>query len=104
VRIYNPAPVTIGADSVVSQECFIVTGSHDITTMAETISPITIGKGVWLSARTIAISNSHPIIIGDGVLVTPGSVICRSLIGLDNGSRVIYGGNPVRKIRDLEQA
>jgi len=102
-HIYNSAKFTMGPDSALNQQCLIVTGSHDLVTMDETIAPITIGEGVWLSSRTIIISNSHAITIGDGVVVTPASVICRSLAGSTDGSRTIYGGNPVRKLRNVEQ-
>ena len=103
VSIYNPAKLTIGSDSALNQECLIVTGSHDLATMDETVSPITIGTAVWLSSRTIIISDSAGITIGDGVVVTPGSVISRSLPGSTDGARTIYGGNPVRKLRRLDQ-
>jgi len=100
--ISNPAKFTMGSDSALNQECLIITGSHNTITMEETVSPITLGDGVWLSSRTIIISNGHGITIGDGVITTPGSVICRSLAGANDGSRTIWGGNPVRKIRNLE--
>jgi len=102
VCICNPAPVTIGADSVVSQECFLVTGSHNLTTMKETISPITIGKGVWLITRTMVVSDGITgLTIADDVVVTPGSVVTHSLSGPTKGARIIYGGNPVRKFREV---
>jgi putative colanic acid biosynthesis acetyltransferase WcaF len=102
VCIGNPAKLTIGSDSCVSQECFLVTGSHDLTTMDEIVSPITIGDGVWLTTRTIVISDGiHGLTIADGVVVTPGSVVTRSLNGSTLEARIVYGGNPVRKIREF---
>jgi len=100
VCIDNPAQLTIGSDSCVSQECFLITGSHDLATMRETFSPITIGNGVWLTTRTIVVSDAYGLTIADDVVVTPGSVVARSLGGPTTGVQIVYGGNPVRKIRE----
>ena len=104
VCINNPAQLTIGSDSCVSQECFLITGSHDLATMRETFSPITIGNGVWLTTRTIVVSDAYGLTIADDVVVTPGSVVARSLGGPTTGVQIVYGGNPVRKIREVSLA
>ena len=102
VCITNPGQVTIGSDSCVSQECLLITGSHDLTTMYEMISPITIGNGVWLTTRTIVIWNGITgLTIANDVVVTPGSVVTHSLSGSTKEVRVIYGGNSARKLREL---
>ena len=103
---YNQNKLTIGADSVVSQECFIATGSHDLTTMGLITQTVNIGNCVWLTTRTTVIADGiSPLQIADGVVVTPGSVVHRSLAGSPNQeSRVVYGGNPVRKLREYVEA
>jgi putative colanic acid biosynthesis acetyltransferase WcaF len=104
VWIYNQDKLTIASDSVVSQECFLATGSHDLTTMHVITKPVSIGKCVWITTRTTVISDGITgLTIGDGVVVAPGSVVLRSLNGSGNGSRIVYGGNPVRKLREFAE-
>lgn len=98
VWIINPGYLTIGSDTTVSQECMIHTGSHELDTMRVSIKPVVIGERVWLTARTIV---TYGITIDDDVVVTPGSVVSRSLAGPTTGYRIVYGGNPVRKLREV---
>ncbi|WP_165073340.1 DapH/DapD/GlmU-related protein [Paludisphaera rhizosphaerae] len=87
VWFHNQDHLTIGCDSVVSQETFITTGSHDIAeTMHLVTKPVRIGDGVWITSRCIV---QMGVTIGDNAIVTPGSVVHRSL-----ASGGIYGGNP----------
>jgi putative colanic acid biosynthesis acetyltransferase WcaF len=93
VWIHNQDKVFIGSDSVISQETFITTGSHEIyKNMDLIISPVHIGNYVWITTRCIVLKG---VVIGDGVVVTPGSVVNKSLLG-----NAMYGGNPARFIKN----
>lgn len=93
VWIHNQAQLSIGHDTVVSQESFLTTGSHDAhSNMDLIVRPVVIGNGVWLTSRCVVLQG---LSIGDQVIVTPNSVVHRSL-----GARGVYGGNPARWIRE----
>ena len=93
VWIHNQGQVTIGHDAVVSQETFITTGSHDIAeTMDLIVKPVEIRDGAWVTSRCII---QMGVVIGKNTVVTPGSVVVKSL-----PSAKIYGGNPAAFIRD----
>lgn len=73
VWIHNQDQVFIGTDCVVSQECFLTTGSHAIRTdMGLITRPITIDDGAWVTARCIVLGGAH---IGTSSVVTPGTVV-----------------------------
>ncbi len=92
VWLHNQDKLTIGADSVISQQTFITTGSHDLKeTMDLVTRPVRIGRGVWVTSRCIVLAGVE---IGDNAVLTPGSVANRSLAG---GG--VYGGNPARFLR-----
>lgn len=93
VWIHNQDKVTIGHDSVVSQETFITTGSHDVRgTMDLIVKPVEIGSGVWITSRCIV---QQGVQIGDDAIVTPGSVVHKSV-----PAGWVFGGNPVRAIKE----
>jgi putative colanic acid biosynthesis acetyltransferase WcaF len=92
VWLHNQDKLTIGADSVISQQSFITTGSHELRETMDLITrPVRIGKGVWVTSRCIVLAGVE---IGDNAVLTPGSVANRSLAG---GG--VYGGNPARFLR-----
>ena len=97
--IINPDKLIIGSDTMLSAECIINTGSHDITTMEGVTKPVVIGSRVWLTTRIMVM---YGVTIDDGVVVTPGSIVSRSLEGSATGARIVYGGNPIRKLREVE--
>lgn len=71
--IHNQALVKIGTDVVLSQECFITTGSHaHRTDMALITSPTTIGSGTWVATRAIVLGG---MTLGKSCLIGPGSVV-----------------------------
>jgi len=84
--------LTIEDNVVISQESFVTTGSHDIYgTMDLVIEPVTIRRGAWITTRCIVLQGVE---VGENAVVTPGSVVNRSLP--PDG---IYGGNPARFVR-----
>jgi putative colanic acid biosynthesis acetyltransferase WcaF len=92
VWLHNQDQLFIGADSVISQQTFITTGSHDLThTMDLETRPVWIGRGVWVTSRCIVLPGVR---IGDNAVLTPGSVANRSLAGAG-----VYGGNPATLLR-----
>jgi putative colanic acid biosynthesis acetyltransferase WcaF len=92
VCLHNQDKLVIGADSVISQQSFITTGSHDLKRTMDLITrPVSIGKGVWVTSRCIVLAGVE---IGDNAVLTSGSVANRSLAG---GG--IYGGNPAIFLR-----
>lgn len=93
VWIHNQGSVTIEDNVVVSQEAFITTGSHDIyRSMDLVIKPVVIRPGAWITARCIVLQGVE---IGANSIVTPGSVVRRSLL-----PNCVYGGNPAALIRE----
>lgn len=93
VWIHNQGCVTIEENAVVSQEAFITTGSHDIyKSMDLVIKPVFIRRGAWITTRCLVL---HGVEVGQNAIVTPGSVVNRSL---PPGG--IYGGNPAQFIRE----
>jgi putative colanic acid biosynthesis acetyltransferase WcaF len=92
VWIHNQDQLTIGCNTVISQETFITTGSHDLyRTMDLITKPVRIGDGVWITTRCIV---QMGVVIGDNAVVTPGSVVHQSL-----AAGHVYGGNPVSVLR-----
>jgi putative colanic acid biosynthesis acetyltransferase WcaF len=92
VWIHNQDRLTIGCNTVISQESFITTGSHDLyRTMDLITKPVRIGDGVWITSRCIV---QMGVVIGDNAVVTPGSVVHQSL-----AAGHVYGGNPVSVLR-----
>jgi putative colanic acid biosynthesis acetyltransferase WcaF len=89
VWLHNQDKLTIGADSVISQQSFVTTGSHDVRETMDLITrPVNIGRGVWVTSRCIILAG---VDIGDNAVLTPGSVANRSL-----AASGIFSGNPAR--------
>lgn len=73
VWIHNQELVSIGFDTVISQETMLTTGSHaHRLDMALLTKPITIGNGVWITSRCIVTGG---VAIGDSALVKPLTVV-----------------------------
>lgn len=95
VWIHNQGDLRIGADTVISQESFLTTGSHDVhATMDLIVRPVVIGDGVWVTSRCMVLSG---VTIGDNAVVLPGSVVDRSL-----DPQKVYGGVPARYVKDRD--
>lgn len=92
--VYNFSRVTIGRMTVVSQGCYLCTGTHDYTHphMPLVHKPIFIGAQCWLTAGVFV---APGVSVADGIVVTPMSVIHKSL----DEPWTVYGGNPTRKIK-----
>lgn len=93
VWIDNLASVSIGSNAVLSQDCYLCTGSHDHSrsSFALRVSPITIADGAWICARAIV---APGVTVNDGAVLALGSVATQSL-----DSWTIYVGNPAKPVR-----
>lgn len=97
VDCYCVAPISIGADSTISQYSFLCSATHDYTSAAMPLqyAPIVIGTNVWITADVFV---GPGVTIGDGTVVTARSSVFSDLPGW-----VVASGNPatVRKPREL---
>jgi putative colanic acid biosynthesis acetyltransferase WcaF len=93
VWIHNQDRVVIEDNVVISQEAFITTGSHDTReSMSLIIKPVVIRRGAWITTRCLILQGVE---VGQNAIVTPGSVVNRSL-----PPEGMYGGNPAKFIRE----
>ncbi|AJZ90181.1 acyl transferase [Klebsiella michiganensis] len=92
--LYTLGEISIGANSVVSQKCYLCTGSHDYMSKHFDItqSPISIGEKCWLATDVFV---SPGVTIGDGCVVGARSSVYKSL-----PANAVCRGNPAVKIRD----
>lgn len=93
-ELYNLGPIHIGRNAVVSQYCYLCTGSHDTMSPAFDIfaEAITVEDEAWVAAGTFI----HP-----GVTIAQGSVVAaRSIVRRSTEPFGIYAGQPLRLIRD----
>lgn len=98
VTIYNLGPVTIGDQTVLSQDVYVCAGTHDFTSrhMPLLRPAITIGSNVWICAGAF---------IGPGVNIGDGAVIgARAVVTKDVEPWTVVAGNPARfiKVRRLK--
>lgn len=93
VSLYNKDEISIGKSTVVSQDAYICTASHDISSpvMATKNGPIRIGDCAWVAAKSIVIPN---VCIGDGAVVGIGSVVVK-----DVEPWTVVGGNPAKVLK-----
>lgn len=92
VWFHNQDHVFIGSNVVVSQECFITTGSHRARTdMGLITSPVHIDDGAWVTSRCMVLGGAH---IGQSAVVEPltvvrGTVPANAVYGRSAGPAVI---------------
>ena len=94
VRCYNIAPITIGANTTISEDCFLCTASHDISDAKNPMvcAPIVIGDQAWIGARAF---------IGMGVTIGQGSVVgARAAVFKSVEPWKVVGGNPARVLKE----
>lgn len=73
VWFHNQDDVYIGSNAVVSQECFITTGSHRARSdMGLVTSPVHIDDGAWVTTRCMVLGGAH---IGRSAVVEPLTVV-----------------------------
>ena len=91
--IYSKAKVVIGNQVVISQDSYICTASHDVSSPVMKLikRPIMIGSNVWVAARATVLPG---VSIGDGAVVGSCSVVTK-----DVQPWTVVGGNPARLIK-----
>ena len=97
-EIYNVAPIELGPRSVVSQNAFLCTASHDHRKEDFPLitAPIRLGTRAWVAARAIVLMG---ISLGDGAVAAAGSVVTH-----DIPAGCVAAGNPARIVRRPEDA
>lgn len=85
--------ITIGCDTCIGKEVYLMTGSHDISSSGFSLitKPITIGNGVWVATSSIIMPG---ITLDDMTVVSAGSVVVKSTEKYD-----VVGGNPAKFIK-----
>jgi putative colanic acid biosynthesis acetyltransferase WcaF len=94
VRIYNVAPVHIGANSIISQGAYLCTSSHDISDAMNSLvyASIHIEDQCWIATDAF---------VGMGVTIGQGAVVgARAAVFKDVEPWKVVGGNPARVIKD----
>ena len=96
VEIYNKAKVVVGDNVVISQDAYICTASHDITSpvMSLVTKPVHICDGAWIASRAIILPG---VTIGEGAVVAAGAVVTK-----DVPPFTVVGGNPAKFIKNRE--
>lgn len=91
--LYNLGGVTIGDNTVLSQDVYVCGGTHDYTDPAYPLlrQRITIGSQVWIAAGAF---------IGPGVTIGDGAVVgARAVVVKDVEPWTVVAGNPARTIK-----
>lgn len=98
VEIYNKAKVAIGENVTISQDAYICTASHDISsdTMRLVLKEITIADDVWIAAKAVILPGAA---IGEGAVVGAAAVVAKSV-----PPWTVVAGNPAREIGKREIA
>lgn len=93
VDCYNVAPITVGANSTVSQGAYLCTASHDVTNPLNPLitSPIIIKDQAWIGAKAYV---GMGVIIGQGAVVGATASVYKSV-----EDWMIVGGNPAKYIK-----
>lgn len=96
VEIYNKAKVSLGTGVVISQDSYICTASHDVSspTIALVTKPIVIEDNVWIAAKATILP---------GVTIHTAAVVAAtSTVTKDVEPWTIVGGNPAKFIKKRE--
>ena len=96
VDCYCVAPITLGANCIVSQRAFLCAATHDYLdpTFPLVAKPIEIGAGAWVAAEAF---------VGPGVSIGAGAVVAaRACVTKDVPPRVVVGGNPAAILKRLD--
>lgn len=92
-ELYTLGEITIGRNAVVSQYCYLCTGSHDMSAPAFDIfaKPIVVEDEAWVAAGVFV----HP-----GVTIGRGSVVAaRSVVGRSTGPYEVHAGIPAKFLK-----
>ena len=95
-NLYCVAPVRIGANAVVSEDAFVCTAEHDITSAKFELmtEPVEVGDMAWIGSFAILLPGVR---IGEGAVVGAGAVVTK-----DVEPWTVVAGNPARVIKKRE--
>lgn len=93
VDCYNVTPISIGANTTISQNAYLCTASHDISDPLNHLvtKPIVIKDQAWIAAGAFV---SMGVTIGQGAVVG-----ARSAVFKDVEPWTVVGGNPAKFIK-----
>ena len=94
VEIYNKDKVEIGSDVVISQDSYICTASHDVSSpsMALITRPVKICNQAWVAAKAAILPG---VTIGEGAVVGACAVVAK-----DVPPWSVVVGNPAKVVRE----
>jgi putative colanic acid biosynthesis acetyltransferase WcaF len=98
VTLYSLGMITIGANSVISQQSYICAADHDYSQVSFPIRerPVDIGDQVWIAGG---------VWVGPGVKIADGVVVgARSTVTKDLPAAMICVGSPCRPLKRREPA
>jgi putative colanic acid biosynthesis acetyltransferase WcaF len=93
VEVYNLAPITVGSNSIISQNTYLCSATHDYQdpTFSLYSKPISIGSSAWIAAD---------VFVGPGITIGDGAVVgARSVVTKDVPAWMVCAGNPCRPIK-----
>jgi putative colanic acid biosynthesis acetyltransferase WcaF len=94
VDCYCVAPITVGAQTTISQYCYLCSATHDFEDpdFKLVAAPITLEDQVWVAAD---------VFIGPGVTIHQGAVVgARASVFSDLPAWKVCLGSPARPVRD----
>ena len=94
VVLYSLGEIEIGSNSVISQNSYLCTGSHDYTKESFDVftKKIKVGNSCWLAAY---------VYVAPGIVISDGAVVgARSSVFKNIQSNTINIGSPARSVRN----
>lgn len=94
--LYSLDKITIGAHSIIAQESYLCTGTHqrEGTEFPLYTAPITVGEKTFIGARAFILPG---ISVGDGCTLGAGSTLTKTM-----GDGETWAGNPARPLTRTE--
>jgi putative colanic acid biosynthesis acetyltransferase WcaF len=95
--LYALGPITVGAQTVISQQAHLCAGTHDFNSPNFTLirASIEIADRSWIAADAF---------VGPGVKVGTGAILgARGCAFKDLAPWTIYGGNPAKAIKQRQK-
>lgn len=92
-QLYSLDEINIGANCVISQECYLCTGSHDMRDpyFGLITKPINIKDGVWVASD---------VFVYPGITIHEMAVVAaRSTVTKDVPANEVHAGSPARYIK-----
>ena len=95
-ELYAVAPIVMGNHITISQDAYICTASHDISTRLKPLiyKPIRVDSYAWVCARAVVLPG---VTIGEGAVVG-----CAAVAAKDVAPWTVVGGNPAKFIKKRE--